>query len=72
MTSTAAFSQGRLSYSKVREMTRVADRVDETALVDLACAMTASQLARTLSSSPARRRPGAETPPALIDLVILW
>ena len=46
----AAFSQGRLSYSKVREMTRVADRVDETVLVDLACAMTASQLARTLSS----------------------
>lgn len=46
----AAFSQGRLSYSKVREMTRVADRVDEATLVDLACAMTASQLARTLSS----------------------
>lgn len=46
----AAFKEGRLSYSKVREMTRVADRVDEDVLVDLACAMTASQLARTLSS----------------------
>ncbi|MCT2297095.1 HNH endonuclease [Brachybacterium muris] len=46
----AAFSEGRLSYSKVREMTRVADRVDEATLVDLASAMTASQLARTLSS----------------------
>lgn len=46
----AAFRAGGLSYSKVREMTRVADRVDEEVLVDLARAMTASQLARALSS----------------------
>lgn len=46
----AEFRGGRLSYSKVREMTRVADRVDEDVLVDLARSMTASQLARTISS----------------------
>lgn len=46
----AAFRAGRLSYSKVREITRVADRVDEDVLVDLARSMTASQLARTISS----------------------
>ncbi|WP_193105071.1 HNH endonuclease signature motif containing protein [Brachybacterium sp. FME24] len=44
------FRAGRLSYSKVREITRVADRVDETLLVELARSMTASQLARTISS----------------------
>jgi hypothetical protein len=46
----AEFSAGRLSYSKVREITRVADRVDEEVLVEMARAMTASQLARTVSS----------------------
>lgn len=46
----AEFRAGRLSYSKVREITRVAGRVDEETLVDLARAMTASQLARTISS----------------------
>ncbi|GAA1488670.1 HNH endonuclease signature motif containing protein [Brachybacterium sacelli] len=46
----AEFRAGRLSYSKVRETTRVADRVDEAVLVDLARSMTASQLARTISS----------------------
>lgn len=46
----AEFGAGRLSYSKVREITRVADRVEEAVLVDMARAMTASQLARTVSS----------------------
>ena len=46
----AEFRAGRLSYSKVREITRVADRVEEKVLVDMARAMTASQLARTVSS----------------------
>ena len=46
----AEFRAGRLSYSKVREITRVADRVDEEVLVEMARAMTASQLARTVSS----------------------
>src|SRR5690625_2301864 len=44
------FRGGRLSCSKVRESPRVADRVDEQTLVDMARAMTASQLARTISS----------------------
>jgi hypothetical protein len=44
------FSAGRLSYSKVREMTRVVGLVDEQELIDLARAMTASQLARTVSA----------------------
>jgi hypothetical protein len=46
----AEFSAGRLSYSKVREMTRVAGVVDEEALVELARSMTASQLSRALRS----------------------
>ena len=43
------FRAGRLSYSKVREMTRVADRVDEKVLVEMARGMTASQLSRTIA-----------------------
>lgn len=46
----AEFRTGRLSFSKVREITRVADRVEESVLVEMARAMTASQLARTISS----------------------
>ncbi|GAA1489978.1 HNH endonuclease signature motif containing protein [Brachybacterium sacelli] len=46
----AEFRAGRLSYSKVREMTRVADRVEEEQLVELARCTTASQLARAVSS----------------------
>lgn len=44
------FKAGRLSYSKVREMSRVIDVVDEERLVDLALEMTASQLARTIQA----------------------
>lgn len=44
------FAQGRLSYSKVRELTRVADQFDEQSLLDLALEMTASQLARTIQA----------------------
>lgn len=46
----AEFRVGRLSYSKVREMTRLVDRVDEAALVELARSMTASQLAQAIST----------------------
>ncbi|MGP9846132.1 DUF222 domain-containing protein [Brachybacterium sp. 107] len=46
----AEFRAGRLSYSKVREITRVADRIDEALLVDFARSMTASQLASTIAS----------------------
>src|SRR5215213_840852 len=43
-----AFAQGRLSYSKVREITRVADAATEVELVELAGHTTASQLARVV------------------------
>ena len=41
---------GRLSYSKVRELTRLVGVVDEDELCDLALEMTASQLARTVAT----------------------
>src|SRR4029450_10506470 len=42
------FREGKLSYSKVREVTRVVDVVDETRLAELALTATASQLARMI------------------------
>ncbi|MCG7308150.1 HNH endonuclease signature motif containing protein [Brachybacterium sp. ACRRE] len=42
------FARGRLSFSKVREMTRVAGLVDEETLVLIAREMTAAQLASAL------------------------
>lgn len=47
-TLTAAFGAGRLSYSKVREATRLVDQVDEARLCDLARSTSASQLARAV------------------------
>ena len=44
------FRVGRLSYSKVRELTRLVGVVDESELCQLALELTASQLARTVSS----------------------
>ena len=44
------FREGRLSYSKVREVTRVVDVVDEQRLAELAVTATAAQLARMISS----------------------
>lgn len=44
-----AFSEGRLSYSKVREVTRVVDTVDDAQLCELALTATAAQLAKTVS-----------------------
>jgi hypothetical protein len=43
------FREGRLSYSKVREVTRVVDVVDEQRLAELALTATASQLARMIA-----------------------
>ena len=45
-----AFREGRLSYSKVREVTRVVDLVDESELCELALTATAAQLAKMISS----------------------
>ena len=44
----AAFAAGRLSYSKVRAIVRVADRVDEAVLLEQALVQTVSQLERTI------------------------
>ncbi len=44
-----AFREGRLSYSKVREATRVVDLVDDAELCELALTATAAQLATTVS-----------------------
>jgi Domain of unknown function (DUF222) len=43
------FREGKLSYSKVREVTRVVDVVDEHRLAGLALTATASQLARMIA-----------------------
>jgi hypothetical protein len=43
------FQQGRLSYSKVREVTRVLGVVDEARLAELATTATAAQLAKMIS-----------------------
>jgi Domain of unknown function (DUF222) len=48
-TITNLLRKGRLSYSKVREVTRVVDIIDEAKLAELALAGTASQLARMIS-----------------------
>ncbi|QGF23655.1 DUF222 domain-containing protein [Raineyella fluvialis] len=46
----ARFADGVFTYSKVRELTRLAGRVDEEQLCELASLQTASQLARTVRS----------------------
>jgi hypothetical protein len=43
-----AFAQGRLSYSKVRALTRIAEPDTEAALLELALELTASQVERTV------------------------
>lgn len=49
-TVTEAFREGQLSYSKVREISRVVGRIDEQRLCRLAKVATASQLARMISA----------------------
>ena len=51
-----AFRDGRLSYSKVREATRVVDPVDDAQLCELALSATAAQLATTSRRLPHRGR----------------
>ena len=46
----AAFRDGRLSYSKVREISRVVDIIDETKLCQMATTATAAQLATMISA----------------------
>ena len=47
-----AFSEGRLSYSKVRALTRVATPATESGLVDVALSATASQVERVTRTLP--------------------
>jgi hypothetical protein len=58
----AAFAQGRLSYSKVRAITRVATPDNEQTLLDFAMASTAAQLEKIcrLYRQTAPREPGAD------------
>lgn len=44
----AAFTDGRLSYSKVRALTRIAEPDSEASLLDVALELTASQVERTV------------------------
>jgi Domain of unknown function (DUF222)/HNH endonuclease len=44
----AAFSEGRLSYSKVRALTRIAEPDTEASLLEVALELTASQVERTV------------------------
>jgi hypothetical protein len=44
----AAFARGELTFTKVRALTRVATPASEEGLLELACALTASQLERAL------------------------
>src|SRR4051812_25790092 len=44
----AAFAAGRLSYSKVRALTRIAEPDSEASLLDLVLQLTASQTERTV------------------------
>jgi|GEM_PF-2493625 len=46
----SAYQDGEISYSKVRELTRLADTHDEAPLLQLARHATASQLARTVQA----------------------
>lgn len=56
---TAAYQAGEVSFSKVRELTRLVDTHDEAKLLPLARAATASQLARTVQAY--RTHTGAQT-----------
>src|SRR5215217_9508814 len=44
----AAFAEGRLSYSKVRALTRIAEPDSEESLLEVALELTASQVERTV------------------------
>jgi len=52
-----AFGQGKLSYSKVRALTRVADRVDEQTLVEQASTHSAAQLEKVVRGYRKSQRP---------------
>ena len=65
-----AFESGRLSYSKVRVLTRVADRDSEEDLLDLARHATAAQLERMLRAF--RRVTRADAQAAYENRCLTW
>jgi hypothetical protein len=65
-----AFSAGELSYSKVRALTRVADRESEADLLELARLATAAQLERMVRA--ARRVTAAEAAEAQGACFVRW
>jgi len=66
---TAAFAAGRISYSKVRAITRVATAETEQALVDLALAGTASHVERVVRAA---RQAGADPTKAHAQRSVDW
>jgi hypothetical protein len=66
----AAFASGELSYAKVRALARVAVADTEAALLDLARAMTAAQLERSLAAY--RRVTTEEAQAAHEDAYLAW
>src|SRR4051794_31918392 len=59
-----AFAEGRLSYSKVRALTRIAEPDTDASLLELALELTASQVERTVRQwRRADRVNGGEPPP---------
>ena len=52
-----AFAQGQLSYSKVRAVTRVADQVDQTTLLEQAKVHSAAQLEKVIRGYRKAQRP---------------
>ena len=59
----AAFAAGRLSYSKVRALTRVAEPDSEASLLEVALELTASQVERTVRQWRRAERLDADGPP---------
>ena len=59
----AAFASGKLSYSKVRALTRIAEPDTEASLLDLALHLTASQVERTVRQWRRADRLDAGEPP---------
>jgi len=59
----AAFADGRLSYSKVRALTRIAEPDSEASLLELALELTASQVERTARQWRRAERGDADAPP---------
>src|SRR6476469_1503107 len=59
----AAFAEGRLSYSKVRALTRIAEPDTDASLLEVALELTASQVERTVRQWRRADGAGEDEPP---------